>query len=71
VPIVCKDITAVFDVCIPLEVVPWVVLNLVLNLVLKVNGNNKDIKSGVLEKRLSNGWRKRQVTLVVLHKAGP
>ena len=26
---------------------------------------------GVLEKRLSNGWRKRQVTLVVSHKARP
>ena len=26
---------------------------------------------GHLEKRLSNGWRKRQVTLVVSHKARP
>jgi hypothetical protein len=28
-----------------------------------------DQQIGHLEKRSSNGWRKRQVTLVVLHKA--
>jgi hypothetical protein len=28
-------------------------------------------RSGVLEKRLRNGWKERQVTIVVLQKAGP
>ena len=30
-----------------------------------------EIELVILEKRLRNGWRKRQVTLVILHKARP
>ena len=35
------------------------------------DGHRSKIELVVLEKRSRNGWRKRQVTLVVLHKARP
>jgi hypothetical protein len=38
---------------------------------LQVKRKKLNSDSGVLEKRLRNGWRKRQVTLVVSHKALP
>jgi hypothetical protein len=37
----------------------------------KITSGKKVVFSGILEKRLSNGWIKRQVTLVVSHKAPP
>ena len=40
-------------------------------LVLKVIRSKLGMRIEYLEKRFSNGWRKRQVTLVVSHKARP
>jgi hypothetical protein len=37
----------------------------------KLNRSRLIQQIGFLEKRLRNGWRKRQVTLVVSHKARP
>ena len=39
--------------------------------ILKVNIYKLASQIGHLEKRLSNGWRKRQLTLVVSHRALP
>jgi hypothetical protein len=39
--------------------------------VLKVKRKTLTAQIGHLEKRLRNGWRKRQVTLVISHKARP
>jgi hypothetical protein len=39
--------------------------------VLKVNRNKLITQIGPLEKRLRNGWRERQVTLIVSHTARP
>jgi hypothetical protein len=41
------------------------------NELLKVNRSKLGPQIGFLEKRLRNGWRKRQVTLVVSHRARP